>query len=423
MEELRTLVERAKHGDLDAFSAIVGRFQDMALGYAYSVVGDFHLAEDVAQEAFVNAYQSLGELREPDAFPGWLRKIVYKHCDRIKRRKRLQTVPLESAMELPSGEPGPSAVVEKREMRDAVRQAISSLAEGERTVVTLFYINGYTQKDIAAFLEAPVTTVNNRLHSARTRLKERMVRMVNDEMKSRGLPKEFPERIRQLLELPRPLEIEGHPVRELWLAFRECFPDFEEIELDEIVPRKVSTVPPEAMARHVHSVDAERILRAEVTSQLVDRWLQTSPGPRKWITAGRTFRRVDAETRTSLEVFHQAEVFWVEEGLGERQLLDSVQRCVSQILPGTECSFRDSIASFPYMGVSRDFDCPWRGGMLEIGAGGIGSSETLKRAVPSSDRLGSIHFAFGLERCAMVKYDIGDARELWRPPFVPEKRK
>jgi len=107
MDELGVLVSRARGGDLDAFGAIVARFQDMALAYAYSVIGDFHLAEDAAQEAFINAYRQLDALREPDAFPGWFRRIVFKHCDRIKRRKRLQTVPLESVAELASADPEP----------------------------------------------------------------------------------------------------------------------------------------------------------------------------------------------------------------------------------------------------------------------------------------------------------------------------
>ncbi|NIR02616.1 MAG: RNA polymerase subunit sigma-24, partial [Gemmatimonadales bacterium] len=67
-------------------------FQDMAVGYAYSILGDFHLAEDAAQEAFVQAYLDLRKLRVPQAFPSWLRRIVFKQCDRFTRRKRVHTV-------------------------------------------------------------------------------------------------------------------------------------------------------------------------------------------------------------------------------------------------------------------------------------------------------------------------------------------
>ena len=72
-----------------AFTEIVRRFQDMAFGYAFSVVGDFHAAEDIAQEAFMEAWTHLQDLREAAAFPGWFRRIVWKRCDRYIRRKRL----------------------------------------------------------------------------------------------------------------------------------------------------------------------------------------------------------------------------------------------------------------------------------------------------------------------------------------------
>ena len=98
MIELNELVERSRTGDLEAFAEVVRRFQDMAHGYAHSILGDFHLAEDAAQEAFVDAYYKLDALREPAAFPGWFRRIVFKHCDRAIQKKRVPTVPLEEGM-------------------------------------------------------------------------------------------------------------------------------------------------------------------------------------------------------------------------------------------------------------------------------------------------------------------------------------
>ena len=62
MEALETLIAQARDNDLEAYSEIVRRFQDMAVGYAYSVLRDFHLAEDVAQGAFIKAYSCLSKL-------------------------------------------------------------------------------------------------------------------------------------------------------------------------------------------------------------------------------------------------------------------------------------------------------------------------------------------------------------------------
>ena len=71
-----TLVEAVQAGDHNAFATLVRRFQDMAVGYGYSLLGDQQLAEDVAQEAFLTAYLHLSTLRQPAAFPGWLRIVV-----------------------------------------------------------------------------------------------------------------------------------------------------------------------------------------------------------------------------------------------------------------------------------------------------------------------------------------------------------
>ena len=76
-------------------------------------------------------------------------------------------------------------------MKDQVLAAIEALDEPQRTATTLFYINGYSQKDIAEFLEIPVTTVNNRLHASRSQLKERMLTMVEQTIKSNALPEDF----------------------------------------------------------------------------------------------------------------------------------------------------------------------------------------------------------------------------------------
>ena len=80
MQDLVNLIRKAQQGDLSAFDLLIQRFRDMAVGYAYSILGDFHLAEDAAQEAFVQAYRDLKTLRNPQAFGAWFRRIVFKYC-------------------------------------------------------------------------------------------------------------------------------------------------------------------------------------------------------------------------------------------------------------------------------------------------------------------------------------------------------
>ena len=178
--ELDLLIIRAQAGDLDAFGTIVQRFQDMAVGYAYSILNDIHLAQDAAQEAFIEAYRDLARVYGAVVFPAWLRRIIFKHCDRFTRRAHSETVQLEQVASIPSEEKNPLDVMEDREMKQMVLSAIQSLPEEERTVTNLFYIDGYSYKEIATFLEMPVTIVDHRLRSSRKQLKKRMMTMVED---------------------------------------------------------------------------------------------------------------------------------------------------------------------------------------------------------------------------------------------------
>jgi len=211
VEEIRSLVIRSQTGDLNAYGQLVLKFQDMAYGYSYSLLGDFHLAEDAAQEAFIESYRNLGQLRDPAAFPGWFRRVVFSRCQRILRRKQPETMSLEGT--LPAQDKEPSEMTAESELKDSVLAAIRSLPEPERMVTTLFYINGYSQEEIAGFLELPATTVKSRLHTSRGRLKERMMDMVKDTLRENApTPDEMSERITFIFRLAERLE-EGIPLQ------------------------------------------------------------------------------------------------------------------------------------------------------------------------------------------------------------------
>ncbi len=199
MRTFHELVRRAQGGDLSAFDSLVTRFRDMAVGYAYSLLRDFPLAEDAAQEAFVQAYKDLRSLRQPEAFPAWLRRIVFKHCDRLSRRKTPPLVPLESATEARDDRPDPLRNLERRERREVVLESVETLPRHERVAVSLFYIDGYSMAEVGRFLEVPAATVKSRLHSARRRLKERTMGMVRKTLRSRAPGDELNQRVRRVL--------------------------------------------------------------------------------------------------------------------------------------------------------------------------------------------------------------------------------
>ena len=184
MEQLRGFLEQAKAGDLDGFASLVERFQDMAAGYAYSILGDFHLAEDAAQEAFLEAYPNLHKVYGPEAFPGWLKRIVFKHCDRILRRKTIAARPIdESAEQVAAPGGNPQSAAEAGELKAEIRDAVDSLPTTTRTAVALYYISDYSQREICEFLGIPATTLKSRLHRGRRQLQERMIGMVEQDLR------------------------------------------------------------------------------------------------------------------------------------------------------------------------------------------------------------------------------------------------
>jgi RNA polymerase sigma factor (sigma-70 family) len=200
VEDAEALVVRSRQGDVNAFGTLVRKYQGMVVGYAYSVLGDFALAEDAAQDAFVQAYLDLGSLRDPRAFAGWLRRIAFKYCHAQLRRNRAETVAVELTG-LPSREKDPAEQAQQREVADQVLKAVRALPPGERTVTTLFHIDGYSQEQISGFLGVPVGTVKTRLRRARARMEERMLHMVDRMLKDNAPDERFSKAV--LLKLPQ----------------------------------------------------------------------------------------------------------------------------------------------------------------------------------------------------------------------------
>ncbi len=171
MEDLGTLIEQALAGNATAYGSLVRRYRPYAVGYARSLLHDAHWAEDAAQEAFLEAYACLPNIREPQAFPEWLKRIVFKHCDRLIRRRHIPTEPLESLAE---STPGPTTDAATHELRETIKAAFDGLPESERTAASLFYLDGHSYQEISTFLKIPVSTVNNRLHASRKRLRSQL---------------------------------------------------------------------------------------------------------------------------------------------------------------------------------------------------------------------------------------------------------
>jgi len=155
VDELTDIVRAAQDGDKDAFGAIVKRFQDMAYGRAYAWLMDHGKAEDAAQDAFVDAYLHLHQLRDSAAFPGWFGRIITKHADRQRRAAR-PIVQLDDMPHLKSSGPDPFELLYGSEMAEIVKAKVNSLSEDHREAISLFHLKGHSQNEADARLRATV---------------------------------------------------------------------------------------------------------------------------------------------------------------------------------------------------------------------------------------------------------------------------
>ena len=173
------LIQRALDGDDMGFSALVKKYQRSVHALAWRKVGDFHIAEDITQEAFLKAYQRLSTLKEPQSFASWLYVITANQCKAWLRKKRtwIQSLEDTSSAQLEKATYSGHIIAENERMtaeaqREVVKKLLEKLQESDRTVITLYYLGGMTYEDISNFLGVSVGAIKSRLHRARQRLKK-----------------------------------------------------------------------------------------------------------------------------------------------------------------------------------------------------------------------------------------------------------
>jgi RNA polymerase sigma factor (sigma-70 family) len=244
------------------------------MAYATSILGDYCLAEDVAQESFVDAYRTLPTLREPAAFAAWFRRIVFKHCDRVTRRKRLPATGLDAMLDMASREPSPHDILEQAETRNALRAAIARLSDAEQQVVLLYYMSEQSHAAIAEFLEVTANTVKTRLYSARQRLRAYMADIEKNLDAARpSRDARFAETVQRLI---RPADLTGNRKlfwtsgigSDLWDIFCACITG----DL-ETVKRLIEKEPPIARAYYEYRTPiafAVRHNQVELAAYLLD---------------------------------------------------------------------------------------------------------------------------------------------------------
>ena len=172
------LINSILAGDEAAFSMLVNKYQKSVHALAWRKIGDFHIAEEITQDAFLQAHKKLASLKNPSQFAGWLYVIADRLCKAWFRKKQLKKQLDMQSLEATNEETLEKTdyayyTAEQREkeavehQRQIVQRLMEKLPESERTVMVLYYLGEMSCEEISKFLGVSPNTVKSRLQRAR----------------------------------------------------------------------------------------------------------------------------------------------------------------------------------------------------------------------------------------------------------------
>jgi RNA polymerase sigma-70 factor (ECF subfamily) len=175
------LIAECLQGETNAFGRLVTRYQDRLYHSLSSMLGSTEEARDVAQDAFVHAFQKLHTFRGQSAFYSWLFRIALNAAANRHRKEHRRAVSIDAARDQSGIEPRdphpasyPGFALEVSERQALVRGALAELSPEHRTVLILKEIEGLSYEEIAAIVDCPVGTVRSRIHRGRLDLRARL---------------------------------------------------------------------------------------------------------------------------------------------------------------------------------------------------------------------------------------------------------
>ncbi|MBN1673928.1 MAG: sigma-70 family RNA polymerase sigma factor [Kiritimatiellae bacterium] len=175
-------IEAVLAGDVERYAELVDRYQETALRTAYSMLGNYEDARDVAQEAFVRAYRGLHRFRLDSRFSTWLHRIVLNACKDLHRHRarRPQAAGDEPADQGPAGlfadaiedsGPNPAEQLSDRELGERLSEGIARLSPQQRAAFVLHHFQELALQEVAAVMRCRVGSVKSHLHRATNSLR------------------------------------------------------------------------------------------------------------------------------------------------------------------------------------------------------------------------------------------------------------
>lgn len=185
----QTLIDQCLAGRREAFGQLVERYQHRLYHGLLHALGSAEDAQDIAQEAFVHAFEKLSSYKGEAAFYSWLFRIALNASVSARRKTRRMSASVESRRDETGQEPSdenpanePSYAMDVADRQRLVRQALSELSEEFRTALVLKEMDGMSYEEIAEVVEVPLGTVRSRIHRARLELRAKLSLLLKPEL-------------------------------------------------------------------------------------------------------------------------------------------------------------------------------------------------------------------------------------------------
>lgn len=410
---LEELAARAQAGDLDAYGDLVTRTHRMTHGVALSVLRDPSLAEDAVQEAYLRAFRRLADLEAPGAFLGWLRRTVVTVALNLRRARRVTLLSLEDIADVPVLDETEASWSERQRQRLA--GALLALTPVERRLCDRRYHGGWTPARLAHEAGVSETVMRKRLQRVRDKLRERIEMAEQRDVRVENLRADLPLRIVELLARPRLNDLPENPVGRVLADLHGLRTDCVEIVLPEVIDLAAAREAVGADAVYVeqselHRVGDQHILRYDLTLPLFLHLRYEGEPLRVW-SAGKTYRRCESDA-VHLEAFHQLEVFHLDERsrLDPWQLTARVIEAVHHVLPGRALKMVPTTYAMCTQAWQLEVESHDR--WIEVLAWGVFTDRIVRHLGGDPDRHRAAGIGCGLERLAMVRYEIDDIRRI-----------
>lgn len=176
MQEDNQWVQEVLAGDKQAYAHLINKYKNPLYATILRMTKNPHDAQDLVQEAFIKVYEQLGKYDETGSFASWMYRVAINHCMDEFRKKRYQMKQVEiEEGSMISGDT-PELIFFKNEESRQLERLVATLPEDERIIILLRYVNELSYQEISELMETSLTTVRNKLHRAKKKMRETVKR-------------------------------------------------------------------------------------------------------------------------------------------------------------------------------------------------------------------------------------------------------